>query len=75
VYVRSGADGMTIDSKGNMYLTGRGITVYNPAGELIETIPVPEGPSNCCFGGSDGKTLYITARTSVYSMRMKVSGF
>ena len=40
----------------------------------IETIPVPEGPANLCFGGSDKKTLFITARTSVYSLRMKVSG-
>jgi len=75
VYVRSGADGMTIDSEGNVYLTGRGITVYNPEGKLIETINVPEGPSNCGFGGPDKKTLFITARTSVYSLRMKASGY
>ncbi|MFC1539539.1 SMP-30/gluconolactonase/LRE family protein [Candidatus Latescibacterota bacterium] len=73
-YVKSGSDGMTIDSEGNIYLTGRGISVYNPNGTRIETISVPEGPSNLCFGGSDKKTLFITARTSVYSLRMKVSG-
>ena len=73
-YVKSGTDGMTIDSEGNIYLTGRGISVYNPNGTLIETISVPEGTSNLCFGGSDKKTLFITARTSVYSLRMKVSG-
>jgi gluconolactonase len=74
VHVRSGADGMTLDNEGNIYLTGRGITVYNPEGKLIETIAVPEGPSNCCFGGPDKKTLYITARTSVYSIKMKIPG-
>ena len=73
-YVKSGTDGMTIDGEGNIYLTGRGITVYDPDGEKIETIDVPEGTSNVCFGGTDNKTLYITARTSVYSIRMKVSG-
>ena len=73
-FVKSGSDGMTIDSEGNIYITGRGIAVYNPSGTRIETIPVPEGPANLCFGGSDKKTLFITARTSVYSLRMKVSG-
>jgi gluconolactonase len=65
---------MTIDAKGNIYITGEAVLVYNPAGELINTIEVPERPSNVCFGGKDKKTLYITARTSFYSIKMDVKG-
>jgi len=74
LFVQQGSDGMTIDSKGNVYLTGEAVLVYNPDGELIRTIEVPERPSNVCFGGKDKKTLFITARTSFYSIRMKVRG-
>jgi len=49
--------------------------IYNPGGTLIETIEVPEEPANVCFGGKDIKTLFITARTSLYSVRMKVKGY
>ena len=74
VFVNEGSDGMTIDGEGNIYLTFRSVIVYDPNGTRIETIHVPESPTNVCFGGSDKKTLFITARTSVYSLRMKVSG-
>ena len=60
------------DSRGNVYLTNSALKVYNPAGRLIETIEVPERPTNVCFGGKDGRTLYITARTSVYNIEMNV---
>jgi gluconolactonase len=69
-----GSDGMTIDNKGNIYLTYEKIWVYNPKGELIETIEVPEKPSNVCFGGKKRNTLFITARTSIYTLKMKVKG-
>ena len=69
-----GSDGMTIDNKGNIYLTTRAVLVYNKEGEKIETIEVPEGPANVTFGGKDKKTLFITARTSLYSVRMRVKG-
>ena len=72
LFADEGSDGMTIDSKGNVYLTNSAVKVYNPAGRLIETIEVPESPTNVCFGGKDGKTLYITARTSVYKLKMSV---
>jgi gluconolactonase len=72
LFADEGSDGLTIDSKGNVYLTNTAVKVYNPAGRLIETIEVPERPTNVCFGGKDGKTLYITARTSVYKIEMKV---
>jgi len=69
-----GSDGMTIDNEGNIYLTTRAVLVYNKEGEKIETIEVPEGPANVTFGSKDKKTLFITARTSLYSVRMRVKG-
>jgi gluconolactonase len=72
LFADEGSDGMTIDSQGNVYLTNTAVKVYNPAGRLIETIEIPESPTNVCFGGGDNKTLYITARTSVYKLKMIV---
>ena len=69
-----GSDGITIDNEGNIYLTRRVVAVYNKDGEKIEEIKVPEGPANVCFGGSDNQTLFITARTSLYSIEMRVKG-
>ena len=69
-----GSDGMTIDNEGNVYLTTNAIAVYNKNGEKIETIEVPEGPANVTFGGKDKQTLFITARTSLYAIRMRVKG-
>ncbi len=74
LFAPEGSDGMTIDNQGNVYLTTSGVAVYNTNGEKIELIAVPEGPANVCFGGKDKKTLFITARTSLYSVRMRVSG-
>lgn len=70
-----GSDGMTIDNEGNIYLTGRGVTVFNPAGEKIEHIPIDAGwTANVTFGGADRHTLFITAQTSIYSLQMRVKG-
>lgn len=69
-----GPDGMSHDSEGNLYTTYKGIVVLNPNGKLIGRIPVPEKPANCSFGGEDHKTLFITARKSLYSVDMKVKG-
>lgn len=70
-----GSDGMTIDNEGNIYLTGRGVTVFNPAGEKIEHIPIEAGwTANVCFGSRDRHTLFVTAQTSFYSIRMRVKG-
>lgn len=74
LFAEQGGDGMTIDNKGNVYLAANTVTVYNRAGEKIEEIEVPERPSNLCFGGRDNDTLFITARTSLYSVRMQVKG-
>ncbi|MHC4888490.1 MAG: SMP-30/gluconolactonase/LRE family protein [Planctomycetota bacterium] len=74
LFAPQGSDGMTIDNRGNVYLTTGAVVVYNTKGEKIETIEVPEGPANVCFGGKDKRTLFITARTSLYSVRMRVKG-
>lgn len=75
LFTGMGSDGMTIDHKGNVYLTGKGVTVFNPAGEQIAHIPVDEGwTANVCFGGKRGKTLFITASKSVYTLEMRVKG-
>ena len=69
-----GSDGMTIDTEGNVYLTEDAVLVYSPAAKKIAEIPIPQRPSNVCFGGKDGRTLFVTARRSVYSIRMRVRG-
>jgi gluconolactonase len=75
LFCELGSDGMTIDNKGNIYLTGRGVTVFNPKGEQIEHIPIEANwTANVCFGGKDMKTLYITASQYFYALKMKVKG-
>lgn len=70
-----GSDGMTIDNKGNIYLTGKGVTVFDKKGEQIAQIPVDASwTANVCFGGKDRKTLFITAMDAVYGVKMKVKG-
>jgi len=72
-----GGDGLTVDTKGNLYVTVpalSGIQVISPDGKTLGFVRFPEGPSNCCFGGKDMKTLYVTARTSVYAVPMEATG-
>ena len=74
LFVEQGSDGLTIDARGNLYLTGKTVTVHNRKGEKIADIQVPEGPANVTFGGPDNQTLFITARTSLYSIPTEVRG-
>jgi gluconolactonase len=67
-------DGIRTDEKGNLYVAAKGILVYSPQGKLLTTIPLAETPSNCAFGDPDLQTLYITARTSLYRVRLDVKG-
>jgi len=67
-------DGLRSDEKGNLYVAARGIAVYSPQGKLLAKIPVAEIPSNCAFGDQDFRTLYITARTTLYRVRLDVKG-
>ena len=73
-FAPEGSDGMTIDQQGNIYLTMGKVWVYSPQGELIAEIEVPEHPSNVCFGGKERDILFITARTSVYTLKMNTKG-
>ena len=74
-FCAQGSDGMTLDERGNVYLTGDGVTIYDSSGRKIAHIPVPEQwTANLCFGGKDRKTLFITASGSVYLLRMRVRG-
>lgn len=75
LFCELGSDGMTIDSKGNIYLTGKGVTVFDRTGRKIGNIEVPENwTANVCFGDKDLKSLYITASKGLYKIRMKVKG-
>ncbi len=67
-------DGMCLDEHGNLYTTGEAVNVWRPDGTPIGSIPVPETPANVTFGGADGRTLFITARTSLYAVRLEVAG-
>lgn len=73
-FAPKGSDGMTIDNKGNVYLTSGKVWVYNPLGELIEEIDFPEKPANVCFGGKKRNILFVTARKGAYTLKMKVKG-
>ena len=77
LFVEYGCDGMTIDKAGNVYLATNGkqaIDIFSPLGELLETIAVPESPSNLCFSGKDRNQLFITARTSIYRVALDAEG-
>ena len=72
--IDEGSDGMAVDIKGNIYLTHGHVQVYDPNGKKIETIETPQKPANVCFGGKDYKTLFITARSGLYSVRLTQPG-
>jgi len=70
-----GGDGLTIDVRGNLYITSAlGLQVFSPEGKLLGIIAFPEQPANATFGGTHNKTLFVTARTGVYSVEMEVAG-
>lgn len=68
-------DGMKVDSVGHLFSTGPGgIWVFTPSGQHLGTILLPEQPANCAWGDEDVRSLYITARTSIYQIRVKIPG-
>lgn len=72
-----GGDGLTVDSQGRLYVTVPAmslIQVVTPMGQVLGRIAFPEAPANCTFGGADMKTLFVTARTSVYAVPMQATG-
>lgn len=75
LFCEMGSDGMTIDDQGNVYLTGKGVTVFDSTGKQIEQIAVDAfWTANVCFGGKDRQTLFITAMEKLFGLRMRVKG-
>lgn len=75
LFANEASDGMTIDERGNIYLTNNGVQVYNPEGKKIKHIDIPEKwTANICFGGKDKKMLFITASQGIYTLPMLVKG-
>jgi len=75
LFCEMGSDGMTIDAKGNIYLTGKGVTIFDKTGKRIGNISVPENwTANVCFGGKNRKALFITASTGFYMIRTRIKG-
>jgi gluconolactonase len=75
LFCELGSDGMTIDERGNLYLTGKGVTVFDKNGQQIEWIEIPEGwTANVAFGGANRKSLFITSSKGLYRLRMQVKG-
>ena len=73
--IQQGADGITLDENGNIYLCGNGVTVYDPSGKKIAHIVINEPwTANLCFGGKDKNILFITASTAIYTLKMNVKG-
>jgi gluconolactonase len=68
--IEGSPDGFRVAENGNLYIACKGIAIYTAAGKFIRMIEFPETPANCAFGGADLRTLYVTARTSVYRMRI-----
>ena len=70
-----GPDGIRVDQAGRVWSSaGDGVQIFSPAGVMVGKILVPETPANLCFGGTDGKTVFITARTSLYAIKVSVTG-
>ncbi|WP_286760478.1 SMP-30/gluconolactonase/LRE family protein [Salegentibacter sp. UBA1130] len=75
LFTELGSDGMTIDNKGNIYLTGKGVTVFDKSGNKIQHIPIDKDwTANVTFGGKNQQTLFITAQQALYSLEMNVKG-
>ena len=74
LFAEQGGEGVTVDDKGNVYIAAGQVFVYDPSGHLIDTIDIPERPSQLLFGGPDGHTLFILARSSLYAAQTRFGG-
>ena len=74
LFAEQGGEGVAVDSKGNVYVAAGQVYVYHPNGKLLDTILVPERPIQVVFGGPDRQTLFIPARSSLYSVRLQNPG-
>jgi gluconolactonase len=69
------SDGMKVNERGYIFCTGPGgIWVFDPGGRHLGTILIPELPANCAWGDNDFRSLYVTARTSLYKVRVNIPG-
>ena len=75
LFCEQGSDGMTLDAEGNVYLTGRGVSIYDKTGKKVEQIEVKESwTANVTFGGTERNVLFFTASKSAYTLQMRVKG-
>lgn len=74
LFAEQGGESLTGDEKGNVYIAAGQVFVYKPSGELIDTIDVPERPTQLLFGGADGHTLFVLARGSLYAVQTRYKG-
>ncbi|MEO6150340.1 MAG: SMP-30/gluconolactonase/LRE family protein [Mucilaginibacter sp.] len=73
--INEGSDGMTLDERGNIYLTFGSVNIFDPTGKNIARIKVPEPwTANVCFGGKNRDVLFITATKGIYTLKMNVKG-
>lgn len=71
----TGGDGMAMDANGNLYITTNlGVEIFSPEGKQLGLVTFPQQPANVTFGGADGKTMYVTARTGLYRVQMPIAG-
>ncbi len=74
VFAERGGTSIVSDTGGNVYIAGDQVYVYDREGKQVGILELPERPGSLAFGGPDGRTLYIGARSSVYSIRTAASG-
>jgi gluconolactonase len=68
-------DGVKTDQEGNVYISGpKGLRIFSPAGKELGTLVLPEHPHNFAWGDADGRTLYLTARSGIYRVRLNIGG-
>ena len=75
LFVEQGGESVASDETGNVYIAAGQVFVYSPSGQLIDTIEIPERPSQLLFGGQDGRTLFILARSSLYAIKTLSKGY
>jgi hypothetical protein len=74
LFAERGGESVARDDQGNVYIAAGQVYVYNSKGEMIDTIDIPERPSQLLFGGSDGRTLFVLARSSLYAVQTRDRG-
>jgi sugar lactone lactonase YvrE len=74
LFVDQGGESVATDEKGNVYIAAGQVYVYDPSGKVIDTISIPERPSQLLFGGKDGRTLFVLARSSLYTVQTRLKG-